>query len=116
MLKSVVNTYGEMAQADMVIEECSELIYAISKLKRAGGMGYKSEIDQEEAYKKVIKEMAHVRNAIISLQYILGIDERDMENIILDSDKKAYTLAFGHEPDEEELDKEFFLAVNRIHE
>ena len=26
------------------------------------------------------------------------------------------TMVFGHEPDEEELDKEFFLAVNRIHE
>lgn len=108
MLKSIVDTYGETAQADMVIEECSELIYAISKLKRVSGLGYKTGDTQEEAYKKVIQEMAHVRNAIRSLQYIMGIDERDIQNMIMASDKKAYKLAFGHEPAEEELDKEFF--------
>ena len=108
MLKSVVDMYGETAQADMVIEECSELIYALSKLKRASGLGYKTGDTQEESYKKVIQEMAHVRNAIRSLQYIMGIDERDIQNMIMASDKKAYKLAFGKEPNEEELDKEFF--------
>lgn len=108
MLKSVVDNYGEMAQADMVVEECSELIYAISKLKRASGVGYKTEENVQDATFKVIQEMAHVRNAIRSLQYILGIDERDMIAMITESDKRAYKMAFGQEPSEEELDKELF--------
>ena len=108
MLKSVVDKYGEIAQADMVIEECSELIYALSKLKRASGVGYKTDGNVQDATVKVIQEMAHVRNAIRSLQYILGIDERDMIAMITESDKRAYKLAFGHEPSKEELDKEVF--------
>ena len=108
MLKSVVEKYGETAQAEMVMEECSELIYALSKLKRASGIGYKTGETQEEAYKRVIREMAHVKNAIRSLQYILDIDERDLETMIKESDKKAFQMTFGRKPTQEELAEEVF--------
>ena len=108
MLKSIVEKYGETAQAEMVMEECSELIYALSKLKRASGIGYKTEETQDEAYKRVIREMAHVKNAIRSLQYILGIDERDLEMMIKESDKKSFQMTFGRKPTQEELAEEVF--------
>jgi hypothetical protein len=34
LLAQAINTFGELSQRDMAIEECSELIKALCKLKR----------------------------------------------------------------------------------
>lgn len=46
---------------DQLIEECSELIHAVSKLKRARGKRNKTPITEEEAAAGLVEEMADVR-------------------------------------------------------
>lgn len=45
---------------DTSIEECSELIQALSKMKRASGRGSKTPVTQEEAFEMVKEELSDV--------------------------------------------------------
>lgn len=63
ILEEAVDKFGAMTQLDMVVEECAELIQAISKFKRYEG----SEID-----KNLIEEVADVSVMIAQIPYILS--------------------------------------------
>lgn len=90
MIKHIVNHYGKRAQLDICEEECAELIYACSKLKRAYGCGYGTNTEPQEARRKLIKEMAHVLNAIEGLKYILNISSSLLQEEINRSDDDTY--------------------------
>lgn len=76
----ILNTYGPDKQREMLIEECSELIQAVQKLKRATETA-----DTEKEYKAIqnfIEEMCDVRIMLaqmyISLTPALKKDYDDM--------------------------------------
>lgn len=57
--------YGFNAQIEMIIEECSELILALQKLKRTNG-------DNEEKLENVIDEVADVKIMIRQAEIMFG--------------------------------------------
>jgi NTP pyrophosphatase (non-canonical NTP hydrolase) len=77
LLKKVVEVYGKDAQLDMLVEECSELIKAVMKLKRKSG-------DDEDKIFNVCDEIADV--------YILLAQMRNIfpESVI--EDRMAFKL------------------------
>ena len=89
MEKAVVDFYGEHATVGICMEECSELIHALSKYNRACGDGYVTDTDTKTAYDGLIKAIADATNAIDSVVYIVGIDPKDIESSIRESDDEA---------------------------
>lgn len=62
--KQAINSWGELAQVDMCIEECAELIHAISKLKRGSKTGEQ----------KCIEEIADTYLMLEQLRLIINKD------------------------------------------
>ena len=65
-LVAIINHYGVAKQLDMCIEECAELIQAISKFKRK---------ESNETVKNLIEEMADVSIMLSQLSIIFDNDE-----------------------------------------
>lgn len=63
--------WGLNAQLDISVEECAELIQAISKIKRFG--------ESEERIKRLISEIADVKIMCEQLAYIYGKDNVEEE-------------------------------------
>lgn len=101
MIKQIVDSYGEKAQLDITIEECAELIHAVSKYKRAKYGGYKTGVGEDYAKDKLVEAMAQSINAIYSLVYIADIDLGMVKKEVEASDKEAYYMAFGRFPNED---------------
>lgn len=57
------------------MEECSELIHAISKCNRAKGIGEKTNMQISKAYKKLIEEVADVSICLEQLIYLNDIEK-----------------------------------------
>lgn len=72
-IKQIADHYGFTLEADMVVEECSELIQAICKLRR----GYSKEI-----YDNLKEEVADVLVVANYMRYFLG--ENEIDSIMLD--------------------------------
>ena len=73
-----IKEYGNQSQLDVVVEELSELIQAIQKLKRNSVNG-KIKRDSKEV-KNVISEMADVTIMLFQLQQIVGIPDESIFN------------------------------------
>lgn len=56
------------------IEECGELIKAISKYNRARGIGQKTETPQSEAFDNLLLELADVKICVEQLIYLLDAE------------------------------------------
>jgi NTP pyrophosphatase (non-canonical NTP hydrolase) len=67
-IEQIAAHYGFTSQADMAIEECSELIQAICKLRR----GY-----SENHYTNLLEEIADVYIMVRQLRYLLGYSTID---------------------------------------
>jgi len=70
-LNTIVETYGNDAQEDMAIEECSELVKAILKLRR-------SDEKTAETREAVIDEIADVQIMLSQLEIAKITAERDV--------------------------------------
>lgn len=68
VLRSAIETYGREAQMDMVIEECSELIQAICKYKRADKADITAICEQN-----IAEEMADVEIMLDQLKMMLQL-------------------------------------------
>lgn len=64
----IADHYGFTSQADIMIEECGELIQAICKLRRGWS---------EDRFKHVKEEIADVLIMVSQLRYLLGTEEID---------------------------------------
>ena len=64
-IKTIADYYGFTSQANIAIEECSELIQAICKLRRGW---------DDDRYNNVKEEVADVIVICEQLRYILGKD------------------------------------------
>lgn len=89
MKKSIVKAYGLIAQLDILQEECGELIRAASHHKRAMGEGYAIKKTKKETKETIIREMAHVMNAINSVMYLMPIAIEQVKDEIKKSDELA---------------------------
>lgn len=61
-------------------EECGELVKAIGKYNRSRGIGQKTEVSEEDAYKDLVRELADVEICIEQLEFIMGIDTSECKN------------------------------------
>ena len=74
VLKAAISTYGEKAQADMAIEEMSELTKAILKFRRAAGKA--DDEERERLRENIVEETADV---MITLAQMIMLYDWDNE-------------------------------------
>ena len=72
--KQNAETLGLDTMTFQTMEECGELIKAISKFNRTRGIGQKTEMAHRDAYLQMIEEMADVEICIEQLKYLLGCE------------------------------------------
>ena len=75
----VIASYGADAQAMVHMEECGELIQAISKMRRARNRG----ADESEAYDNLVGEMADLLICLEQMQEMYEIPNHVLQNEIL---------------------------------
>lgn len=74
----IADHYGLDPQMSQTQEECAELIQAISKYKRAKGIGQSTPISVDEAKRNLVEEIIDVKIMIEQLQYLLDVDEQTL--------------------------------------
>ena len=79
----VIGFYGHDAQSIVHMEECAELIQAISKMcrvRRAFLDG--QDVDDSEAYENLVEEMADVMICLEQLQEMYEIPDYAIQNMV----------------------------------
>ena len=71
--KKTVQRYGMPIQSTIAMEECAELIQAISKMKRDAS---------DQNYDHLVEEMADVYIILDQLQFMFNVKPEDLENMI----------------------------------
>lgn len=89
MITDFVQQQGEIAQLDICAEECAELIHAISKYKRAKGIGYKTNVSEGPARMNLIEALAHSINAIRGVILLEKVQSRNILNETYYSDLRV---------------------------
>ena len=74
----VVGFYGADAQAMVHMEECAELIQAVSKMRRVRNSGK----DDGEAYDNMVEEMADVLICLEQLRLMYDIPDHAIQDMI----------------------------------
>lgn len=69
LLQQIADTYGYEAQREILVEECSELIQAVQKLKRVENSGDAEQIDK--ATSNYLEELADVSIMLEQMRYML---------------------------------------------
>ena len=79
VLKAAISTYGEKAQADVALEEMSELTKAVLKFRRATGKA--DDEERERLRENIVEETADV---MIMLAQMIMLYDRDnkIQNIV----------------------------------
>lgn len=72
LFKQAVDKWGRTSQIDMMIEECSELIKALCKIKRAHDPS-----DTGALINDICEELADVQIMSGQMRYIFGADQID---------------------------------------
>ena len=67
------------------IEECGELIKAISKYNRVRGLGQPTEVTLEEAYENLLCELVDVQICLDHVRYLMNIGVETFESRRLDA-------------------------------
>lgn len=83
-IKKVADFYGYEEQSSQLIEECSELIQAVSKYRRATAvMPYTKEQAnaQLNALDNLVEEIADVEIMIDQIKYLLQIPAEDIQAV-----------------------------------
>jgi NTP pyrophosphatase (non-canonical NTP hydrolase) len=82
-LKKVADFYGYEAQSNQLVEECAELIQAISKYRRA--VLCKGQPTAEGikaiALENIVEEIADVEVMLEQIKYLLQIPDEDIEAV-----------------------------------
>lgn len=102
MDKEIVKMYSENDNIDICMEECGELIHALSKYKRSKGYGYLTKTTQKEAYTNLVQAVADAINAIESVSYKMGLNKYDIGFEIAKADAKARRNLYGETEEENE--------------
>lgn len=110
MDKEIVKMYSENNNIDICIEECGELIHALSKYKRSKGYGYLTKTTQKEAYTNLVQAVADVLNAIESVSHKIGLNKYDIVFEVAKADAKARRNLYG---ETEEKNEDTLASVKR---
>ncbi len=79
----VIAHYGEDAQSMVHMEECAELIQAISKMRRKkAAYAAGQNVDDTEAYYNLVEEMADVLICMQQLMEMYSISDCELQMII----------------------------------
>lgn len=65
---------GKQTLLFQTMEECGELIKAISKYNRCNGIGQKTEANKREVYLNMVEEIADVEICIEQLKYLMSVE------------------------------------------
>lgn len=76
--KSTAKYYGYEAQSSQLVEECAELIQAVSKYRRAN-----TEAKRAVALENLIEEIADVEIMLEQIKYLLQIPEDELRAVKL---------------------------------
>lgn len=78
--QNIVNAehYGYEAQSNQLVEECAELIQAVSKYRRARGTGQETLLKEQVAFDNLIEEIADVEIMLEQIKHLLKIPEEDL--------------------------------------
>lgn len=79
-IEEIADYYGRVAQDNLLIEECAELIQAINKYHRAFNHGSSEEI--YKAYDNFVEEIADVEIMLAQAKYLHDIPKGMIENIM----------------------------------
>lgn len=74
--------YGADAQTTVCMEECAELIQAISKLKRYNPEDHNNTVSRKELIENLYEEMADVQICLSLLVTIYGLRPSDLRSMI----------------------------------
>lgn len=74
----VIARYGADAQAMVHMEECAELIQAVSKMRRAANAGK----DDDAARYNLVEEIADCLICMKQMQEIYGISDHDIQVMV----------------------------------
>lgn len=77
--------FGYEAQSNQLVEECAEVIQAVSKYRRAStGLGHPTAEDEKAvALENLIEEIADVEIMLEQVKYLLQIPEEELEAVKL---------------------------------
>ncbi len=79
----VIAHYGEEAQSMIHMEECGELIQAVSKMRRAKAAYIAgAQVDDNAAYYNLLEEMADVLICMEQMKEIYGISDFELQKIV----------------------------------
>lgn len=83
--KETAKYYGYEAQSNQLVEECAELIQAVSKYHRAvAGLGQPvAEEKKAVALENLIEEIADVEIMLEQVKYLLQIPEEELDAVKL---------------------------------
>ena len=88
----VIGFYGKDAQSMVHMEECAELIQAISKMRRVRDAGE----DDGEAYYNLVEEMADVLICMEQLKYMYQIADHEIQGMIFKKCARQEERMHGH--------------------
>ena len=77
----VANHFGYEIQSEQLVEECAELIQAVSKYRRARGTGQPIALSEEAAFGNLVEEIADVENMLEQIKYLLQIPQGMIDGI-----------------------------------
>lgn len=77
---SVIGRYGSDTQAMVHMEECAELIQAISKMRRVRNKG----ADDSEAYYNLVEEIADVLICIEQMKVMYEIPNHEIQSMVFE--------------------------------
>ena len=66
---------GKQTLLFQTMEECGELVKAISKYNRCNGIGQKTEVNLGQAFGGMVNEIADIEICLEQLKYLMGIEE-----------------------------------------
>ena len=77
MNKENAKYYGYEAQSNQLVEECAELIQAVSKYRRAKATGGQPTLNL--VFENLVEEIADVELMLEQVKYLLQIPEEDIQ-------------------------------------
>lgn len=81
LITTVADHYGFAKQSIQTIEECSELIQALTKYYRALGFGYDTPVTPKDEENHIVEELADVYICVTQLCYLMGCGKQ-IEKIV----------------------------------
>ena len=77
--KKIAEHYGYEAQSNQLVEECAELIQAVSKYRRAGGNGQITTKKADIALENLVEEIVDVEIMLEQIKHLLDIPEDNLQ-------------------------------------